>query len=125
MIEFLLSEVWLRLLLGLLLMWLLSLAVRHLYADVKLRRDYITALEDIVYLSAVEEQHCQEHQLYTGKTLRTTMRKNASTFAGEQWSGKHTRAECHKKLISLRRQETGWQGLLRRVIMLGSRSALK
>lgn len=68
---------------------------------VKLKQDYITAMNDIRYLLGVEDLHCREHFESHGKSLRQTIRTAVNVERRLEWSGKYTPSQIGKRIDKL------------------------
>ena len=56
-----------------------------------LRQQLLTALKDIQFLLAVEQEYGEHCKAMEGNSLHKRMRENARHFRGADWSGKFSR----------------------------------
>ena len=64
----------------------------------KIKEQYKTALNDIVYLLGVEELHCREHKEISDKSMRQTIRTAVKVERQLAWSGKNSLSKIAKHL---------------------------
>lgn len=62
----------------------------------RMKRKYLTALQDMQFLLAVEHEHCKMHKEHSGASNRTTVR--ATVACDHSWSGEFSASRIRNEL---------------------------
>lgn len=74
---------------------------RHKAYIARLERENAIASQDILFLLAVEEMHCEHRRSVEGHSAKVTVRK-AVVAAGLEWSGRYTPGRVARREVNAR-----------------------